>query len=155
MEHKKYMNNSNMNDETVINEISKGINFIGALTYKNFIDKLKNQTLMDMVDYRYAEYGEVARISPQEKILQNINEILRIKLEGTEDENEIKKGYPLRMKNGIIHWGHSIPQFSIIETENPYRVMVIVDELLEGKNLSEAIKTIKKLEEKYKKGQRP
>lgn len=191
-----------MNENQLINEISKGVEFIGELTYRNFLNsfnyserefndatkleasisalflfdymvsskqvtqdfrknfytkctddlverfaiKLQNDNLIHLIDHRYGSYAKIPMKSG-DKWQQSLHNLLEINLKGTKGKKSIEKINPITISDAFQEMPLKM-QFIKEEIGNSYRTAKIVEELFNGKNISEAIYTIKNLESK-------
>ena len=111
---------------------------------KRFTNKVANDNLALLIDYRYGEYAELPATAG-DGWQKSLHTLLEITLNGTKGVKAVKKTYPLNLGGDIQTMPFKL-QFIEGEIANSYRTAKIVDELFKGATISEAIKTIEKLE---------
>jgi len=115
----------------------------------DYSNELENKILENIIQTRYMSYAKIPGIA-KERWQQSYHRLLDINLKGTKNLKTAKEAYPTTLEDGDKHLQQNI-NFITLETENSYRFLRLIDEILSGTSFEDAVNVIEGIENKSKK----
>lgn len=141
-------------DKNISKEFRDNLYHISSAKIQNdFTNKLENKNLDDIIETRYMSYAQIPGIA-KERWQQSYHRLLDINLKGTKNSNIAREAYPTTLEDVNKHFYQNI-NFITLETENSYRFVRLIHEIMSGATFENALKVLDSIETKPKKEYKP
>jgi hypothetical protein len=139
--------------KNISKEFRDNLNHISSSKIQNdFANQLENKNLDDIIEKRYISYAQIPGMA-KERWQLSYHRLLDINLKGTKNSKTAKEAYPTTLEDADKHLFQNI-NFITLETENSYRFVRLIDEIMSGATFEDAIKVLDSIETKSKKEDR-